>query len=116
MKIYRMVVAERGCAKPVELIAEMSSDGRAVDFARQRLIDHPRIDAIEVWSGLDRLCRLGRRHVEAAEASSVEFGIVAKDPLRVERDAALGLQVRRDAGPLLDPVRELEDAADLRLQ
>jgi hypothetical protein len=69
MKTYRMLVRETDCEQPLELIAEMRTDGRAVDFARQRLIDYPRIAAIEVWSDLTRLCRLQRRHPDAAVAS-----------------------------------------------
>ncbi len=69
MKTYRMLVREAGSEQPFELIAEMRTDGRAMDFARQRLLDYPRIAAIEVWSGLTQLCRLQRRAAEAAIAS-----------------------------------------------
>lgn len=88
MKTYRMLVYERGCVQPVELIAQMKSDLRAVEFARDRIIAYPRIVTIEIWSGADRICRVQARAAEPAPSSAVEFGVVAKDPLPVERNAA----------------------------
>ena len=61
MKTYRMLVREVGEAPPVELIAEMRTDGRAVDFAMSRLTEQPRILDLEVWSGVSRLARLQRQ-------------------------------------------------------
>lgn len=118
MKNYRMLVYEYGCVQPVELIAQMASDRRAVDFARQRLTDYSRILAIEVWSGLSRLSRLQRRSAEARGAASVavELGIVAKDALPVERDAPRGLKIAGDARSPLDALGERQDRADLCLQ
>jgi hypothetical protein len=88
MKTYRMLVHERGCVQPVELIAEMKSDLRAVEFARQRIVAYPRILSIEIWSGPDRVCRVQSRAAEvAASGGSVELGVVAKDSLLVERNA-----------------------------
>ena len=66
MKTYRMLVRETDSEQPFELIAQMSTDRRAMDFASQRLVEYPRIAAIEVWSDLTQLCRLQRRHPEAA--------------------------------------------------
>ena len=103
MKTYRLLVLEAGCVQPFELIAEMKSDLRAVDFARQRLAAYPRIALIEVWSALGRLCRL-QQNATAAGASGVELGVVAKDPLLVEGDAAVGLQVGGDPRSLLHAV------------
>jgi hypothetical protein len=116
MKTYRMLVLETGCVQPIELIAEMSSDLRAVDFARQRIVAYPRIVSIEIWSALGRLCRLQRRNGEAAAPLPVELRIVAKDALLVEGNAALGLQVGRDAGALLDPDRQRQNSPDLGRQ
>jgi hypothetical protein len=87
MKIYRMLVHERGVDAPVELTAEMVSDLRAVDFARQRLAAHPRLVEIEIWSEQGRLCRLQRRTPEPG-ASPVQLGVVPEDALPVERNAA----------------------------
>ncbi len=119
MKLYRMLVYETGCVQPIELIAQMASDRRAVDFARQRLTDYPRILAIEVWSGLCRLSRLQRRNAEACApgpSSRVELGIVAKDALPVECNAPRGLQIAGDARAPLDPLGQRQDRAELRLQ
>lgn len=85
MKTYRMLVYEPGCVQPVELIAQMKSDLRAVEFARERIIAYPRIVTIEIWSGPDRICRVQPR--AAASSGAVEFGVVAKDPLPIERNA-----------------------------
>jgi hypothetical protein len=85
MKIYRMLVHECGGIAPVELTAEMVSDLRAVEFARQRLAAHPRLAEIEIWSGPGRLCRLQQR---APVPSAVQLGVVAEDALPVERNAA----------------------------
>ena len=88
MKTYRMLVYEPGCVQPVELIAQMKSDLRAVEFARERIIAYPRIVTIEIWSGPDRICRVQPRVAEpAASSGAVEFGVVAKDPLPIERNA-----------------------------
>ncbi|HEX3407374.1 MAG TPA: hypothetical protein VHS81_09070 [Caulobacteraceae bacterium] len=87
MKTYRMFVHERGCVQPFELIAEMKSDLRAVEFARQRIVAYPRIVSIDIWSGDDRVCRVQAQGAEAASAG-VELGVVAKDALRIERNAA----------------------------
>jgi len=86
MKTYRMLVQERGGETPVELTAEMVSDLRVVDFARQRLAAQARILEIEIWSGERRLCRLSRGGPEAP--SAVQFGVVAEDAFSVERNAA----------------------------
>ena len=101
MKTYLMHVRERGLDQPVELIAEMVSDLRAVDFARQRIAAYPRITEIEIWSGEARLCRL---HSGGEAASPVQLGVVAEDALPVERDAAIRLQVAGDVRPPLDAV------------
>jgi hypothetical protein len=85
MKIYRMLVHERDGGAPVELTAEMVSDLRAVDFARQRLAAQPRLVEIEIWSGQGRLCRLQRR---PPGPSAVQLGVVPEDPLPVEMNAA----------------------------
>ena len=87
MKTYRMLVQERGGEMPVELTAEMVSDLRVVDFARQRLAAQARILDIEIWSGERRLCRLSRAE-DAAAASAVQLGVMAEDALLVERNAA----------------------------
>jgi hypothetical protein len=119
MNLYRMLVYETGCVQPVELIAQMASDGRAVDFARQRLTDYSRIQVIEVWSGLCRLSRLQRRNVEAGApvpSGRVELGIVAKDALLVESDAPRGLQIAGDARAPLDALGQRQDRAELGLQ
>jgi hypothetical protein len=89
MKIYRMLVHERGCSQPVELITEMKSDLRAVEFASQRITAYPRIASIEIWSGPDRVCRVQAPAAEPAP-SGVELGVVAKDSLSVERNATRG--------------------------
>lgn len=86
MNTYRMLVRENGGAEPLELTAEMISDLRAVDFARQRLAANPRILEIDVWTRERRLCRLQR----PAAASAVQLGIVAEDALLVERKATRG--------------------------
>jgi hypothetical protein len=86
MKIYRMLVHERG-EEPVELTAEMVSDLRAVDFARQRLAAQPRLAEIEIWSDQGRLCRLQRR-APGSGASPLQLGVVPEDALPVERNAA----------------------------
>ena len=86
MKTYRMFVYERIGDQPVELITEMVSDLRAVEFARQRITAYPKIVAIEIWSGADRICRVQPRHAEPA--SAVQLGVVAEDALAVERNAA----------------------------
>ncbi len=70
MKIYRMLVHERDGGAPVELTAEMVSDLRAVDFARQRLAAQPRLVEIEIWSGQGRLCRLQRARRRGRQPSS----------------------------------------------
>jgi hypothetical protein len=88
MKTYRMLVHERGCVQPIELIAEMKSDLRAVEFARQRIVAYPRILSIEIWSGSDRVCRVQSRAAELAASGGVELGVVAEDALLVERNAA----------------------------
>jgi hypothetical protein len=89
MKTYRMLVYERGCVQPIELIAEMKSDLRAVEFARQRIVAYPRILSIEILSGADRLCRVQAPGVEApAPSGGVELGVVAEDSLGIERNAA----------------------------
>ncbi|HWF78472.1 MAG TPA: hypothetical protein VN694_15000 [Caulobacteraceae bacterium] len=87
MKTYRMFVHERGSSQPFELIAQMKSDLRAVEFARQRIVAFPRILAIEIWSGESRVCRVQSRAAEAAASVGVELGVVAKDALLVERNA-----------------------------
>ncbi len=69
MKTYRMLVREADSVEPFELIAQMRTDRRAVDFASQRLVEYPRIAAIEVWSGFTQLCRLQRRSPDATLAS-----------------------------------------------
>lgn len=86
MKTYRMLVQERGGETPTQLTAEMVSDLRVVDFARQRFAAQPRILQIEIWSGERRLCRLSRGAAEAT-ASAVQLGIVAENALLVERNA-----------------------------
>jgi len=58
MKTYRILVHE-GAGAPVELAAEMSSDARVVEFARDRLASSRKVTVIEVWSGLVRLCQFG---------------------------------------------------------
>lgn len=83
MKIYRLLVHEQGGDAPLELTAEMVSDLRVVDFARQRLAAQPRLVEIEIWSGQGRLCRLQRR-----PPSVVQLGVVPEDALPVERNAA----------------------------
>lgn len=88
MKTYRMIVQERGGEAPALFTAEMVSDLRVVDFARQRLAAEARILQIEIWSGERRLCRLSRAGPETAAASAVQLGIVAEDALLVERNAA----------------------------
>jgi hypothetical protein len=87
MKTYRMHVYERVGDQPVELIAEMVSDLRAVDFARQRICAYPRIVEIEIWSEQGRLCRLQRQCAEPG-TSPVQLGVVAENALAVERNAA----------------------------
>lgn len=87
MKTYRMLVQERGAEAPTQLTAEMVSDLRVVDFARQRLCAQARIVEIEIWSGERRLCRLSRAEDQAA-ASAVQFGVVAENALVVECNAA----------------------------
>ena len=82
MKTYRMILRENG-AEPLELVAEMVSDLRAVDFGRQRLAAYPRIQEIDIWAREGRLCRLQR-----AGASPVQLGVVAEDTLLVERNTA----------------------------
>jgi hypothetical protein len=89
MKTYRMLVYERGCVQPIELIAQMRGDLRAVEFARQRIVAYPRILSIEIWSGSDRVCRVQAPGAEAAPVSGgVELGVVAEDTLAIERNAA----------------------------
>jgi hypothetical protein len=93
MKTYRMLVYERGCVQPVELIAQMKGDLRAVEFARQRIVAYPRILSIEIWSGSDRVCRVQAPGVQtlsdgAPASGGVELGVVAEDALAVERNAA----------------------------
>ena len=68
MKTYQMRIRQLGWDRPMELIAEMRSDRRAIDFARQRLTEQPRILDIEVWSGLTQLCRLQRGGAQAQAA------------------------------------------------
>ena len=87
MKTYRMLVYERGCIQPIELIAEMKSDLRAVEFARERIVAYPRIVAIEIWSDATRVCRVQPRGAEPTPSAGVELGVVAKDALPVERNA-----------------------------
>jgi hypothetical protein len=58
MKTYRILVHE-GAGAPVELAAEMGSDARVVQFARERLASSRKVTAIEVWSGPMKLCELG---------------------------------------------------------
>jgi len=87
MKTYRMFVQERGGERPIELTAEMVSDLRVVDFARQRLAAQARVVEIEIWSGERRLCRLSRAEDQAA-TSAVQLGVVAENALLVERNAA----------------------------
>jgi len=89
MNTYRMLVRETGGAEPLELTAEMISDLRVVDFARQRLAADPRILEIDVWAREGRLCRL-QRSTAAPLASAVQLGIVAEDALFVERKATRG--------------------------
>jgi hypothetical protein len=89
MKTYRMLVHEPGGDAPVELTTEMVSDLRAVDFARQRLAAHPRLDEIEIWTDQGRLCRLQRRSAEPS-VSAVQLGVVPEDALPVERNATRG--------------------------
>ena len=86
MKSYRLVVRESADGEPLELVAELASDLRAADFARQRMAANPRIREIEIWSGEARLCRLQARGASPA-ASGVQLGIVAEDSLLVERNA-----------------------------
>jgi hypothetical protein len=88
MKTYRMFVYERGCIQAIELIAEMKSDLRAVEFARERIVAYPRILTIEIWSGEDRICRVQAPGVGVAASAGVELGVMAEDPLLVERNAA----------------------------
>jgi len=88
MKTYRMFVHERGCEHPIELIAEMKSDLRAVEFARQRIVAYPRISSIEIWSAATRICRVQAAGAEAAASAGVQLGVMAEDALRVERNAA----------------------------
>jgi hypothetical protein len=89
MKTYRMLVYERGCVQPIELIAEMKSDLRAVEFARERIVAYPRILTIEIWSGAERVCRVQAPGVAApAPSGGVELGVVAEDALAIERNAA----------------------------
>jgi hypothetical protein len=57
MKAYRILVDDRREDAPRELAAEFAHDARACEFARQRLEATPLMAAIEVWSGLVRLCR-----------------------------------------------------------
>ena len=88
MKTYRMQVYERGCVQPIELIAQMRGDLRAVEFARQRIVAYPRILSIEIWSGTDRVCRVQAPGAEAPASGGVELGVVAEDALAIERNAA----------------------------
>jgi hypothetical protein len=87
MKTYRMFVHERGCVQPIELIAQMKSDLRAVEFARERIVAYPRILAIEIWSDEARVCRVQSSAAEAASVG-VELRVVTEDALLVERNAA----------------------------
>ena len=88
MKTYRMLVYETGCVQPIELIAQMAGDLRALDFARQRIAAYPRILSIEIWSGADRVCHVRPRDGDAAASGVVQLGIVAENALPVERNAA----------------------------
>ena len=83
MKTYRMLVCGTSGAQRFELVAEMVSDLRAVDFARSRLAADPRIQEIDVWASEGRLCRLQRK-----DASAVQLGVVPEDALFVEGNAA----------------------------
>ena len=87
MKTYRMLVYERGCVQPIELIAQMKSDLRAVEFARERIVAYPRILTIEIWSRADRVCRVQAPGAEAPVSGGVELGVVAEDSLAIERNA-----------------------------
>jgi hypothetical protein len=82
-----MFVHEYGGDEPTQLTAEMVSDLRVVDFARQRLCGSPRILEIDIWSGERRLCRLQRDSANCG-GSPVKLGVVAEDALLVERNAA----------------------------
>lgn len=86
MKSYRMVVRDGG-GDPLELFAEMASDLRVTDFARQRMSADARIREIEIWSGQTRLCRVLGRDADVP-ASAIQFRVVAEDALLVEGNAA----------------------------
>jgi hypothetical protein len=58
MKTYRILVHEADGAR-IELAAEMGSDARVVEFARDRLASSRKATAIEVWAGPVKLCQFG---------------------------------------------------------
>jgi hypothetical protein len=66
MKTYRIVVHDRRCSAPIELAAEMQSDTRVLEFARDRLAASRHVAAIEVWRGATRLCWLDAEQRKAA--------------------------------------------------
>jgi hypothetical protein len=57
MNACRILVHDRRCAAPIELAAELAHDERAAQFARDRWSASAHIEAIEVWSGAQQLCR-----------------------------------------------------------
>jgi hypothetical protein len=66
MKTYRILVHDRRCAAPIELVAEMARDERAAEFARERWAASAHVTAIEVWSGPRRLCSFADAQRRAA--------------------------------------------------
>ncbi|HUZ11269.1 MAG TPA: hypothetical protein VMU93_00270 [Caulobacteraceae bacterium] len=59
MKTYKILVHERRREEPITLVAELSCDQRAREFARDRLASSTRYEFVEVWDGATRLCRFG---------------------------------------------------------
>ena len=58
MKAYRVLVHDLRERAPIELTAELASDARANEFARERLASSASYMAIEVWRGEVKLLHL----------------------------------------------------------
>ena len=56
MKTYTIYVHDVRDREPLRLAAELSNDGRAREFARERLHLSAYYSAVEVWDGPERLC------------------------------------------------------------
>jgi hypothetical protein len=66
MKAYRILIHDDRTAAPLELAAEMASDGRVTEFCRERLASSAYVSSIEVWSGDKKLCQLWSEARQAA--------------------------------------------------